>query len=239
MGKQKTIASARVRCNGQIHEILLTDRLKIGLKNHPKKQRQAEKVASAITQKQAPKCLLLLDKLKVQYIRKPALYERVKNLPKPIKSMLLQLRPDTYKYRGSVLNSNRFFKDGKPPLLFIEPSWYHSRTTRLLDRQAKRKQLQIGYLSAVLPSRLRIEAAYILLRYRILECPEIRKITYWTSARVSKIDNEHLLLVTTAGPTRIFNYYICEKNKAPEPIDDTQGKRLDNPMNSRYVIAPS
>ena len=241
MSKHVAVASVRVRCSGQIHEIILTDHLEFVLKNHTKKQIEAEKVESIITKRQVPKCLLLLEKLRAQDIRKPSLYQRVKNLPKPIKDKLLEYRPSTYKYRGSILNSKSFSRNGKPFefQLFIGSSWSNSRISKLLDRLGKRKQLRISYLSAALPPGSLVEKVYILLRYRILECPELKEITYWTDARVCKIDDERLLLVTITGPTRAHNYYVCERSKVPEPIDDKQGKRLDDWKNSRFLIKSS
>jgi len=99
MSETRIIARDRLRCNGKIHEVLLTNKLKVVLKNHPKKIREYEEACCVISQKPRCKCYDAIELVK-NHLYVPSYNRRY--TPKNIKETLETLRTCRLAYRRGI-----------------------------------------------------------------------------------------------------------------------------------------
>ena len=133
--KTKVIASDRCRSDGAIHEIVLTEKLQIGFKNHPRKTRRHEETCRVICQKPKCKCYdvieLVRNRLVVLDPNNP-IY-----VPKNIKKTLYNLQLRRFSFRRGI---------NSPP---IDKGMYYRRlpviSSGVTFARILRAKLRIGY----------------------------------------------------------------------------------------------
>ena len=237
------LAQLRIRCTGHIHEILLTDKLQIVLKDHSERDLSAEVIVNATSGKEFSRCHKILNTiqtLRETYYKSYKTYEaNLKTIPRKILKHLSSGKPLHYKFIAREENETARIKKSytSPP---------YERLYNLEARDAFNSQYAVSrYMQKYhgLPEKLKtpqlqISIIYGILRYKLHYTTQFYRGNFIFSmlpdpgaeVTIAKAYNK-----TNAYEREPPQYFLCRAGKTPKQISEATALKkleklgIDNP----------